>query len=189
MPPRTSGGARRHPEGRACSKGAAAAGCVPRPVPYTRVMPSAPAPRGPPGRLLTGHLAEFRADRLAFFTRCAREYGDVVPLRIVRHRVLLLSHPDLIEQMLVGRDKSGAKPFIKHFGLRLYGPILGNGLVTSEGDFWRRQRKPSARRSRPAGSRPTPARWSPPPSEWPTSGTPACPPAKWSTSPRASPST
>ena len=99
-----------------------------------------PTLRGPEGRWLTGNLAEFRADRLAFFTRCAREFGDVVPLRLLGKPVLLLNRPDLIEQVLVHQSKN----FVKHFGLRLYKPILGNGLVTSEGDFWRRQRKLSA---------------------------------------------
>ena len=99
-----------------------------------------PAPRGPKGRFITGNLAEFRADRLAFFTRCAREYGDIVSLRLLGKPVLLLSRPDLIEQVLVHQSKN----FVKHFGLRLYKPLLGNGLVTSEGDFWRRQRKLSA---------------------------------------------
>jgi cytochrome P450 len=97
-------------------------------------------PRGPTGRFLTGSLAEFRADRLSFFTRCAREYGDVVSFRLLGRPVLLLNRPDLVEQVLV----THAKHFVKHFGLRLYKPILGNGLVTSEGDFWRRQRKLSA---------------------------------------------
>ena len=96
--------------------------------------------QGPRGRFLVGNLPEFRADRLAFFTRCARDYGDVVPLRLLGKPVLLLNRPDLIEQALVAR----ARHFVKHFGLRLYMPILGNGLVTSEGDFWRRQRKLSA---------------------------------------------
>ena len=95
---------------------------------------------GPKPRLLTGHLAEFRADRLSFFTRCAREYGDVVPLRLPGWPILLFNRPDLIEQVLVTQ----ARHFIKHFGLRMYKPALGNGLVTSEGDFWRRQRKLSA---------------------------------------------
>src|SRR5215208_3028367 len=110
-------------------------------MPQTRgLAPAGPNSAGPRGRLLTGHLAEFRADRLSFFTRCALEYGDVVPLRLLGFRVLLVSHPDLIEEVLVTQ----AKHFVKHFGLRLYKPILGNGLVTSEGDFWRRQRKLSA---------------------------------------------
>ena len=95
-----------------------------------------PSYRGPRGKFLTGNLAEFRADRLAFFTRCAREYGDVVPMRLLGKPVLLLNRPDLIEQALVQQSKH----FVKHFGLRFYKPILGNGLVTSEGDFWRRLR-------------------------------------------------
>src|SRR5437016_3434851 len=99
-----------------------------------------PTLAGPKPRLLTGHLAEFRADRLAFFAHCARTYGDVVPLRLGNKQVLLLSRPDLIEEVLVTHTRH----FVKHFGLRLYKPILGNGLVTSEGDFWRRQRKLSA---------------------------------------------
>lgn len=102
--------------------------------------------RGPRGGLLTGHLAQFRADRLAFFTECAKTYGDVVPLRLPGRSILLFSRPDLIEQVLVAQ----ARHFVKHFGLRMYKPILGEGLVTSEGDFWRRQRKLSARAFQPS---------------------------------------
>ncbi|HZL34865.1 MAG TPA: cytochrome P450 [Tepidisphaeraceae bacterium] len=95
---------------------------------------------GPKGRFLIGHLAEFRADRLGFFMRCARTFGDVVPLRFGHRRLLLLSDPALIEDVFVTQ----ARHFIKHFGLRMYKPVLGNGLVTSEGEFWRRQRKLAA---------------------------------------------
>jgi len=101
---------------------------------------------GPKAHPITGHLAQFRSDRLGFFSHCAKTYGDVVPLRLVHRRMLLLSRPDLIEQVLVTQ----AKHFIKHFGLRIYKPILGDGLVTSEGDLWRRQRKLSAPAFQPA---------------------------------------
>ena len=99
-----------------------------------------PAPAGLKPRRFIGHLLEFRADRLAFLRECARLYGDVVPLRLPGRPILLFNHPDLIEQVLVTQ----ARHFVKHFGLRVYKPVLGNGLVTSEGDFWRRQRKLSA---------------------------------------------
>ncbi len=104
------------------------------------------SPAAPKGRFFSGHLVDFRADRLGFFTHCARTYGDAVPLRFLHRRLLLISHPDLIEQVLVTQ----AANFIKHFGLRIYKPILGNGLVTSEGAFWRRQRKLSAPAFQPA---------------------------------------
>jgi cytochrome P450 len=52
-------------------------------------------------------------------------------------RVRVLSHPDLVEEVLVTK----ARHFIKHGPLRQARPSLGNGLLTSEGDFWRQQRK------------------------------------------------
>ena len=110
-------------------------------------MPAvAPPLDGPRTHWLTGNLAEFRADRLTFFTRCQKTYGDVVPIRQLNHRILLLSRPDLIEEVLVSKSRN----FIKHFGLRLYKPLLGDGLVTAEGDHWRRQRKLSAPAFQPA---------------------------------------
>jgi cytochrome P450 len=102
-------------------------------------------PRGPRGHLLTGSLPEFSGDRLAFFTRLAREYGDVVAFRLAWRRVLLLNQPDLIEDVLATK----ARNFTKHFALRLNRMLLGNGLITSEGEFWLRQR----RLSQPAFSR------------------------------------
>src|SRR5262249_61465248 len=60
-----------------------------------------------------------------------------VELRRGPMRVRLLSHPDLIEEVLVTKARS----FIKHGPLRQARPSLGNGLLTSEGDFWRQQRK------------------------------------------------
>jgi cytochrome P450 len=113
----------------------------PSPLPKGEGAIRAPSQlKGPPARRITGHLAEFRADRLGFYTRIARDYGDIVPFRILGYRILLISRPDLIEQVLVTKSKH----FVKHFGARLCKPLLGNGLVTSEGSFWRRQRKLAA---------------------------------------------
>jgi cytochrome P450 len=94
------------------------------------------APR-PQGTLFGGQLAEFAHGRLAFFTRCAREYGDVVAFRLGPRQCMLISHPDFIEQVLV----TDSKNFRKHFGLRLNRLLLGNGLVSSDGEFWLRQRR------------------------------------------------
>ena len=94
-------------------------------------------PPGPRGRLLSGNLRDYIEQQLDFFIRCRERYGDIVRLRFGYRTIWLVSHPDLIEQVLV----TDAKHYIKHFGARLYRPVLGNGLVLSEGDFWLRQRK------------------------------------------------
>jgi cytochrome P450 len=95
------------------------------------------APPGPPGSWLTGSLGEFRRDKLGFLTRCARQYGDVASFRLGPRRIYLLSHPDLVEQVLV----TEARHFVKHYVLHLLRPVLGNGLLLSEGTFWLRQRR------------------------------------------------
>jgi cytochrome P450 len=77
------------------------------------------------------------ARRLDFFLDVARTHGDLASLRFGPRRIFLASHPDLIEQVLV----TDARHYLKHFGARMYKPVLGNGLVTSEGDFWLRQRR------------------------------------------------
>jgi cytochrome P450 len=94
-------------------------------------------PPGPKGTLLGGNVRQFRAGLLNFLLETAREYGPLASFRIGPRRVFLASGHDLIEQVLV----TDAKHYIKHFGARAFKPVLGNGLVTSEGGFWHRQRK------------------------------------------------
>jgi len=94
-------------------------------------------PPGPKGTLIGGHIRHFGADLLDFLLETARDYGPLASLRVGPKRVFLASRPDLIEQVLV----KDAKHYIKHFGARAFKPVLGNGLVTSEGAYWQRQRK------------------------------------------------
>jgi cytochrome P450 len=87
---------------------------------------------------LLGNLLEFRRDNLAFYARCAREYGDVVSFRLGPRRVVQLNRPDLVEYVLVTGNRHFNKNF---FALRHLHRVLGNGLITSEGGHWLRQRR------------------------------------------------
>jgi cytochrome P450 len=100
-------------------------------------MSSSALPPGPPGSWLLGNLSELRRDMLAFYVRCAREYGDVVSIRIGPRNLYLINHPDLIEAVLVQQ----ARNYRKHYAVRMNRLLLGNGLLSSEGDFWLRQRR------------------------------------------------
>ena len=89
-------------------------------------------------------------DPLGYFAGIVREYGDVVGLRIFNFRILLLNHPDDIEDVLVNQPRK----FIKGRVLQANKRVFGRGLLTSEGDFWLRQRRlvqPAFHRARIAG--------------------------------------
>ncbi|MET1046762.1 MAG: cytochrome P450 [Hyphomicrobium sp.] len=94
-------------------------------------------PPGPKGSLIGGNLSQIGERRVDFFLELAREYGPVASFRVGRMRLFLVSDPELIQQVLV----TDARSYIKHFGARTFKPVLGNGLVTSEGDFWLAQRR------------------------------------------------
>ena len=90
-----------------------------------------------PGHWLLGNLREFRQNMLGVYMRCARECGDIATYSIGPRRLVFISHPEFIEQVLVTENRK----FIKHYALRLLKPTLGEGLLTSDGDFWLRQRR------------------------------------------------
>ncbi len=94
-------------------------------------------PPGPRGTWIGGNLPAFRRDRLDFLASCARDYGDFVSLRFGPRRIVLCSDIAAIEQVLVTQNHN----FIKHFALRFNPLVLGKGLLTSDGDFWLRQRR------------------------------------------------
>ena len=99
--------------------------------------PSAPPaksdPPGPRGNFLLGSLPEFGRDILGFFTRNFAEYGDFVHVRLPGYEVFLLQSPRDIETVLLTQRTN----FVKHsFFWRHVTAIFGNGLLTSEGDFW-----------------------------------------------------
>src|SRR5438309_8965429 len=94
-------------------------------------------PPGPKGRLLLGNLREILHEPFDFLMRCLRDYGDVVRVRVGPLVVYLVNHPDAIEQVL----RHDHRNFIKDKGTRMLSALLGQGLLTSEGEVWRRQRR------------------------------------------------
>jgi cytochrome P450 len=94
-------------------------------------------PPGPRQHWIFGNLKEFARDRLGALSRWHREHGDVVKARFGRRPILFVYHPELVEEVLVEHNRK----FIKHYRLRNSRRTLGHGLLTSEGDFWRGQRK------------------------------------------------
>lgn len=87
----------------------------------------------------------FHRDPAGFLLRIAREQGDVARFRLGREGAVLLSHPEMVRTVLVDQAGEFRKGNLMQRGRRL----LGNGLLTSEGDFHHAQR----RRIQPAFTR------------------------------------
>jgi cytochrome P450 len=102
-----------------------------------RGLPRPPGPRGFPG---LGAVLDFQRDPLAAFSRYAREYGDVVYLDLAGTPTYVFAHPDDVQSVLIGEHAHMMKDELTHELSR----FMGRGLVTSEGAFWRRQRKTAA---------------------------------------------
>jgi cytochrome P450 len=97
--------------------------------------PTAPGPAG--NRFFGPAVFESRRDPLGFMARLARDYGDVSSFRVGLERVFFVNHPDYVREVLVNHYDN----FIKGRGGRRKKQLLGNGLLLSEGEVHRRQRR------------------------------------------------
>jgi cytochrome P450 len=90
------------------------------------------------GATRTGHLNEIRDDRFGLFRRLNRECGDIGLAKVLGIPLVFANGPEVLHEVLVEKARS----FIKSPGLRgPLKPFAGQGLFTSEGEFWRQQRK------------------------------------------------
>jgi cytochrome P450 len=95
-------------------------------------------PPGPKnGRPFLGVLPYFRKDPAAYLLSVAREYGDLAYMRLGPQHAYVVSRPDWIRDILVTNQSN----FTKSRMLERAKVLLGDGLLTSEGEFHTRQRR------------------------------------------------
>ena len=94
-------------------------------------------PPGPSYRLPNKLFHEFIRDPIKTLTSIAREYGDLSHFKLGRQHLYLINNPDYIEKVLIYDHRN----FKKGKRLQVAKGLLGEGLVTSEGDFHNRQRR------------------------------------------------
>jgi cytochrome P450 len=99
-------------------------------------------PPGPRGNRLVGSAIEIRRSQIQTYERAMREHGDVVRFVVgppgLRFDLYAIFHPDGVRRVLAGPRGAYTK------GNRFYQMIaaaLGQGLLTSEGEAWQRQRR------------------------------------------------
>jgi cytochrome P450 len=94
-------------------------------------------PPGPKPHFLIGNVPLAGRDPLSLFLQWAREFGDIFYYRAAWLHVYFLNDPDLIESVLVRKYQNLQKDRV----IRNSRWFFGQGLLTSEGDFWLRQRR------------------------------------------------
>jgi cytochrome P450 len=91
-----------------------------------------------PKHWLMGPIYYAQRDPLRQFPKWIEEYGDILRLKGAIGQAVILGSPELVKQVLVDRYAKYQQKSQSYIVLRI---LMGNGLVTSEGEFWRGQRK------------------------------------------------
>jgi cytochrome P450 len=94
-------------------------------------------PPGPTSKLPLGLFINFLRDPLSILDNISQRYGDISHLKFGKQNIYLINHPDYIKDVLVTYNSN----FIKSRGLQLAKQVLGEGLLTSEGELHHKQRQ------------------------------------------------
>lgn len=104
---------------------------------FNKGTPGRPPP-GPKGLPLLGSLLQARREPLDFARELIRRYGDIVHFKVGFYTGYLLNHPDYLQHVLSSNNHNYNK---ENYNYKKLKPVLGEGLITSDGDQWLRHRR------------------------------------------------
>lgn len=90
-----------------------------------------------PQNFFLGKALEFRGNPIGFLVKTGRDYPSIARFRFAHLPMVLLTEPETVKHVLQTNNKN----YIKGIEYEHLKPVLGEGLLTSEGDFWLRQRR------------------------------------------------
>lgn len=95
-----------------------------------------------PLKIVKGHPIfkngiELKKGVIQFIDKYAPDYGDIFYVNTVKEEIAVINHPDYAKHIFQDNNKN----YQKSYGYRVLSIFLGNGLLTSEGDFWLKQRR------------------------------------------------
>ena len=85
-----------------------------------------------------GRIRESVRDPLGFFVGLAKQYGDIVCYRPAPDSAYLINHPDYIRHVLLDNNHNYSKATYSN---QVFNKVVGEGLLTAEGEVWRKQRR------------------------------------------------
>lgn len=95
-----------------------------------------PLPKVPSNNII-GSVLDLMRDPVGFLEVNMEKYDGAYRLGSIFKKVAVIDKPEYVKHILQDNNKN----YTKSFGYEVLGLLLGNGLLTSEGDFWRKQRR------------------------------------------------
>jgi cytochrome P450 len=84
-----------------------------------------------------GHFRSYVSDPLAFLRTHQKQFGDMFTFRVAQRRLIFINHPDYIKRVLQDNHRN----YRKSAAYRKLALLLGDGLFTSDGEYWLTQRR------------------------------------------------
>lgn len=94
-------------------------------------------PPSPKGNFIFGNAKQFKQNSLKFMVDSVNSLGDLITFRIINKRVYMISDAEVARYIMQTNNKN----YTKSPGYKPLRLLVGNGLFTSEGSFWLRQRR------------------------------------------------
>lgn len=91
----------------------------------------------PGARPILGHMIQFKKNPLQFFLTHSKEMGPVYKIKLLNKEYVVVNHPDAIRHVLVNNVKN----YSRRKSYAFLQELLGDGLLTSEGEGWKKQRR------------------------------------------------
>lgn len=88
-------------------------------------------------KTIFGHLKPYVKDPLSFLQSKQAGYGDIFTFRVANRQLIFINRPDYIQRVLQDNHRN----YKKSEAYRRLALLLGDGLFTSDGAYWRSQRK------------------------------------------------
>lgn len=87
--------------------------------------------------LLFGSAFYFAQDSIGFMQEHCPKYNGIFRVTSRFEKLIIVYHPEYIRHVLQDNNRN----YVKSFGYEVLKMLLGNGLLTSEGEFWKKQRR------------------------------------------------
>ena len=84
-----------------------------------------------------GTLRTYVRDPLSYLQSNQKRYGDIFRFRVANRTLIFVNHPDYVKRILQENHRN----YRKSQAYQKLAMLLGDGLFTSEGDYWRKQRR------------------------------------------------